>query len=112
MADIVDPTTRSRMMAGIRSGNTKPELTIRKALHRLGLRYRLHTKGVPGRPDMVFASRKATVFVHGCFWHGHDCRYFRMPTTRPEFWTAKIRANQKRDMVVSELLAEDGWRQL
>lgn len=112
MADIVDPATRSRMMAGIKSGNTKPELTIRKALHRLGLRYSLHSKKVPGRPDMVFTSRKAAVFVHGCFWHGHDCRFFKRPSTRPEFWLGKIAANQKRDAVVTEMLRERGWRQL
>ncbi len=112
MADIVDPATRSRMMAGIRSGNTKPELTIRKALHRLGFRYSLHSKKVPGRPDIVFTSRHAAVFVHGCFWHGHDCRFFKLPTTRPEFWMAKINANRKRDVVVKAALAEEGWRQL
>jgi DNA mismatch endonuclease (patch repair protein) len=100
------------MMAGIRSANTKPEVTIRKALHGLGFRYRLHAKNVPGRPDIVFPSRRAAVFVHGCFWHGHSCRFFRMPTTRPEFWKAKIAANQKRDVVVSEKLTEAGWRQL
>lgn len=100
------------MMAGIRSGNTKPELTIRKALHRLGFRYSLHSKKVPGRPDLVFTSRKSAVFVHGCFWHGHDCRFFKMPTTRPEFWLVKINANRKRDVVVAEKLREAGWRQL
>ena len=112
MADIVDPATRSRMMAGIRSANTKPELTIRHALYRLGLRYRLHSKKVPGRPDMVFASHRAAIFVHGCFWHGHDCSFFRMPTTRPEFWLAKITANRKRDAQVATALSEAGWRQL
>lgn len=100
------------MMAGIRSTNTKPELTIRRALHSLGLRYRLHSKNVPGRPDMVFKAQHAAVFIHGCFWHGHDCPFFRMPTTRPEFWGAKIAANKKRDVVVSTALAEAGWRQL
>lgn len=99
-------------MAGIRSGNTKPELTIRKALHRLGLRYVLHSKNVPGRPDLVFPSRKAAIFVHGCFWHGHDCRYFRMPTTRPEFWAAKISANRNRDATVAAQLEAKGWRSL
>lgn len=112
MADIVDPITRSRMMAGIRSGNTKPELTIRKGLHRLGLRYRLHSNSAAGKPDLIFARHKAAVFIHGCFWHGHDCRFFRMPATRPEFWTKKIAANQRRDAVVSAMLAQDGWRQL
>lgn len=112
MADIVDSATRSRMMAGIRSKNTKPELTIRRGLHRLGLRYRLHGTNVPGRPDMVFASYRAAVFVHGCFWHGHDCPLFRMPSTRQEFWAAKIAANRKRDATVSHALTEAGWRQL
>jgi DNA mismatch endonuclease (patch repair protein) len=101
------------MMAGIRSGNTKPELIIRKALHRLGLRYTLHSKHVPGgKPDLAFPSRRAAIFVHGCFWHGHDCRFFKMPSTRPEFWTAKITANRKRDTAVAEKLEQAGWRQL
>ena len=100
------------MMAGIRSTNTKPELTIRRGLHWLGFRYRLHARDVAGRPDMVFRAARATVFVHGCFWHGHDCSFFRMPQTRPEFWLAKITANRKRDAVVSAALAEAGWRQL
>ena len=72
MPDIVDSTTRSRMMAGIRSTNTRPELTIRKALHAAGFRYRLHPRDVPGKPDMAFARYRAAVFVNGCFWHGHD----------------------------------------
>lgn len=112
MADIVDPATRSRMMAGIRSGNTKPELAVRKALHRLGFRYRLHAINAPGRPDLVFPSRHAAVFVNGCFWHGHDCRFFRMPATRQEFWMTKIAANRRRDVIVSERLTQAGWRQL
>jgi DNA mismatch endonuclease (patch repair protein) len=100
------------MMAGIRGRNTRPELSIRKALHRAGLRYRLHSAQVPGRPDVVFPSRKAAVFIHGCFWHGHDCRFFRLPGTRREFWEAKINRNRDRDALVSAQLADAGWRQL
>lgn len=112
MPDVVDPATRSRMMSGIRGTNTKPELTIRRALHRQGLRYRLHAKDVPGKPDLVFRAWRAAVFINGCFWHGHDCRFFRMPQTRPEFWQSKITSNRKRDAVVSAALADAGWRQL
>ena len=112
MVDIVDPKTRSRMMAGIRSTNTKPELTIRRALHRKGLRYRVHSKAIPGRPDLVFPRYRAVVFIHGCFWHGHECSFFRMPSTRPDFWNSKIMTNRKRDERVRTALADAGWRQL
>lgn len=98
-------------MSGIRGTNTRPEISVRKALHRAGLRYRLHGAKVPGKPDIVFASRRAAVFVHGCFWHGHDCRFFRMPGTRREFWEAKIRRNRDRDAMVSAQLAGAQWRQ-
>jgi DNA mismatch endonuclease (patch repair protein) len=112
MADVVTPAVRSRMMAGIRSTNTRPEMAIRKALHRRGFRYRLHAAGVPGRPDMVFPRYRAAVFVNGCFWHGHDCRFFRLPGTRTEFWRAKIARNRRRDADVAAMLAKAGWRQL
>jgi DNA mismatch endonuclease (patch repair protein) len=112
MPDIVDPATRSRMMAGIRAKNTRPELAIRRALHRRGYRYVLHSPLVPGKPDLVFPARRAVIFVHGCFWHGHDCRYFKMPSTRPEFWGQKIRRNVARDVEVRELLKRQGWRHL
>ena len=91
--DIVTAQERSRMMAGIRGKNTKPELAIRSALHRLGIRFRLHDKGLPGKPDLVFPKYRAVVLVHGCFWHGHDCHLFRWPKTRSEFWRHKIGAN-------------------
>lgn len=100
------------MMSGIRATNTKPELAIRRALHRKGFRYVLHRRNVPGCPDLVFPSRRAVVFVHGCFWHGHDCRFFRPPQTRPDFWRNKIARNRARDEIVREQLAEAGWRQL
>jgi len=112
VADIVDPETRSRMMSGIRGKDTKPELLIRKGLHRLGFRYRLHVKGLPGKPDLVFPKYKAVIFVNGCFWHGHDCHLFKPPSTRPEFWKEKIKKNRKRDTDVIESLQESGWRTL
>lgn len=98
------------MMAGIRGKNTKPEIVLRKGLHRRGFRYRLHCADVPGKPDLVFRSRRAAIFVHGCFWHGHDCAYFRMPGTRPEFWQKKIESNRRRDLVVAQQLKSAGWR--
>jgi len=98
------------MMARIRAKDTKPEMFVRRALHAAGYRYSLHSRKLPGRPDLVMRKHRAVVFVHGCFWHGHDCRYFRLPGTRTEFWAAKIEANRARDArAVSELL-EAGWR--
>jgi DNA mismatch endonuclease (patch repair protein) len=112
MADIVDAATRSRMMSGIRSKNTKPEVAIRKAIHRQGLRFRIHSSDLPGKPDMVFPAARAAIFVNGCFWHGHDCKYFRLPSTRPEFWAMKIAANKARDLLVRKKLDEADWRHL
>ncbi|NEJ82064.1 DNA mismatch endonuclease Vsr [Rhizobium leguminosarum] len=111
MTDIVDPTTRSRMMAGIKGKNTKPELVLRRALHGLGLRFRLHNRKIRGMPDLVFPKFKAVVFVHGCFWHRHSgCRYATTPSTRPEFWQTKFAANVARDTAVKTALLESGWR--
>ena len=112
MADIVDPATRSRMMAGIKGKNTKPEIKLRKALHRAGFRYRLHPSRVPGKPDIVLPKWNAAIFVHGCFWHGHDCPLFRLPGTRTEFWKNKIDRNRARDQEVRESLIAAGWRHL
>lgn len=110
MADVVDQPTRSRMMAGIKGVNTDPELRLRRALHRLGLRFRLHRRDLPGRPDIVFPACRAVVFVHGCFWHRHDnCRYATTPTTRADFWAAKFKANVERDRRNLANLAEQGW---
>lgn len=100
------------MMSGIRAKNTRPELALRKALHARGFRYRLHSAGVPGKPDIVLPRYRAAVFVHGCFWHGHDCHLFRLPKTRTDFWREKIGRNQTRDAIVTGELAEQGWRQL
>ena len=110
MPDIVSPETRSRMMAGIRGGNTKPELVLRRGLHALGFRFRLHARELPGRPDMVFPCHRAALFAHGCFWHGHDCPLFRLPSTRREFWQEKIESNRQRDAAAEAALLAGGWR--
>ena len=110
MADVVTPDVRSRMMSGIRGTHTKPELIIRREIHRLGFRYRLHERSLPGKPDLVFPRWKAVLFVHGCFWHGHDCHLFRLPATRPDFWRTKIERNRVVDRRSEVALAERGWR--
>jgi len=111
VTDIVDKQTRSRMMAGIRGKDTKPEVALRLALHARGFRYRLHVKDVFGRPDLVFPKHHVTIFVHGCFWHRHeDCRYTTIPSTRPEFWQAKFQANIARDRAILAALLKSGWR--
>lgn len=111
MTDIVNSETRSRMMSRIRSKDTSPELALRKALHARGFRYRLHSRRVMGRPDLVIYRHNVVVFVHGCFWHRHeDCRFTTFPATRPEFWQAKFDANVRRDREVREFLAKEGRR--
>ncbi|MBI2383943.1 MAG: DNA mismatch endonuclease Vsr [Gammaproteobacteria bacterium] len=111
----MDSLTRERrswLMSRIRSEDTKPELTIRHALHREGLRFRLHVKNLPGRPDLVFASRRKVIFVHGCFWHGHACKRNKMPKSRVAFWREKIATNRTRDAAVRRRLRKLGWRVL
>jgi len=98
------------MMSGIRSANTKPEMVLRRALHALGFRYRLHERNLPGKPDIYLPRYKAVVFVHGCFWHGHDCPLFKVPATRPEFWLAKIERNRAIDNRNEQALSALGWR--
>ncbi len=110
MADVVSAAVRSRMMAGIRGTNTKPELILRKGLHAQGFRFRLHDKGLPGKPDIVFPRYRAVIFAHGCFWHGHDCHLFKWPSTRPEFWQQKIGRNREVDARSEAALADAGWR--
>jgi DNA mismatch endonuclease (patch repair protein) len=100
------------MMSGIRSRNTRPELQIRKGLHALGFRFRLHDRTLAGSPDLVFKQYRAVIFVHGCFWHGHGCHLFKTPRTRPDFWSQKIARNRARDEQVDALLAALGWRRL
>jgi DNA mismatch endonuclease Vsr len=97
-------------MSGIKGKNTKPEIRVRKALYSRGFRYRLHVKGLPGKPDIVFGKRKAVIFIHGCFWHGHDCHLFKWPSTRQEFWRQKINRNREKDAESEALLSEAGWR--
>lgn len=112
LPDVVDAATRSRMMAGIRGKDTRPEMILRRGLHARGFRFRLHDKRLPGSPDLVFPGRHAVLFVHGCFWHGHDCHLFRLPATRQEFWRAKIEGNVIRDAAAEDALVATGWRVL
>jgi len=111
MADIVPAEVRSRMMAGIRGTNTKPELLLRKGLHAQGFRFRLHDAALPGKPDIVLPRYRAVILAHGCFWHGHDCHLFKWPSTRPEFWRTKIGRNREVDARTDAALAEAGWRE-
>jgi DNA mismatch endonuclease (patch repair protein) len=110
MADVVSREVRSRIMSGIRAKDTKPELVVRRGLHRRGFRYRLHDRKLPGKPDLVLRKYRAVVFVHGCFWHGHDCHLFKQPKTEPDFWSSKIEANKQRDERAYEQLAAEGIR--
>lgn len=113
MVDIVDAETRSRMMRSIRGKDTKPELLLRHALHARGFRYRLHQKGLPGRPDLVFPKYRAAVFVHGCFWHRHPgCPKATTPATREDFWQKKFAENTARDRRNIDQLQSAGWRVL
>jgi len=97
-------------MAGIRGKDTKPELVLRRGLHAAGFRFRLHVRDLPGKPDMVFPKWRAVLFAHGCFWHGHDCHLFRIPSSRREFWETKIARNRVVDAASSNALQESGWR--
>jgi DNA mismatch endonuclease (patch repair protein) len=110
VTDVVDKATRSRMMAGIRGTNTRPEFVVRKIVHRLGYRFRLHDAKLPGKPDLVLARHSAVIFVHGCFWHGHGCSLFKWPSTRQAFWQGKISGNKDRDVRTLRTLRGDGWR--
>ena len=112
MTDIEDKEKRSRMMAGIKGKESKPELMIRKALFARGFRYKLHDKSLPGKPDMVFPKYRAVIQVNGCFWHRHDCHIFKWPKSRTEFWKAKITGNVERDRRNINLLEEQGWQVL
>jgi DNA mismatch endonuclease, patch repair protein len=112
MPDVHSKEARSRNMAAIRSKNTKPELMVRRILFARGFRYRLHKKDLPGRPDIVLPKHRALVFVHGCFFHGHECPTFKWPLTRQRFWKAKIDGNRLRDERALELLRAGGWRTL
>lgn len=112
MADVLTAAQRSFNMSRIRGQDTKPELAIRRGLHALGLRFRLHVRELPGRPDLVFPKYGAAVFVHGCFWHGHNCAMFHLPATRRDFWSGKISGNREHDKQAIFALRAEGWRVL
>ena len=113
MVDIVSSAVRSRMMGGIGRADTQPELIVRSYLHAIGLRFRLYDRRLPGSPDLVFASRRTAVFIHGCFWHQHPgCWFAATPSTRTEFWQGKFAANRARDAAVSHRLTALGWQEL
>jgi len=110
MTDVLTPEQRTRCMSAIKGKNTKPELVVRSTAHRLGYRFRLHSRDLPGKPDLVFPARKKVVFVHGCFWHQHPhCRYATRPATRKEFWAEKLDGNRQRDIRVQTELRQIGW---
>lgn len=98
MADVHTKEIRSKNMRAIKSKNTKPELILRRELHRRGFRFRLHDKSLPGKPDLVLKKYRTAIFIHGCFWHMHDCRFFRLPKTNSEFWKEKLISNVERDV--------------
>ena len=110
MADTITPSRRSDNMRRIRAKHTHPEMVVRKLLYSLGYRYRLHAKDLPGKPDVVFRSKKQAIFIHGCFWHQHDqCRAGRLPASRPEYWVPKLGRNVERDRDHTEQLIGAGW---
>lgn len=111
--DTLSPQERSERMRRVRGKDTKPEMAVRRLVHRLGFRYRLHDRKLPGQPDMVFAAKKSVIFVHGCFWHRHkDCASCRLPKSRLEFWKPKLEENRKRDSRNERKLRREGWRVL
>lgn len=110
MTDTVSREVRHRMMSGIKGKNTGPEILVRKFLHEQGFRYRIQRRDLPGRPDIVLPKHSAVVFVHGCFWHGHNCHLFKVPATRTEWWREKIETNRARDDRAIGTLLNLGWR--
>ena len=113
MTDIVPSSKRSEMMSGIKAKDTKPELLVRKALFSQGFRFRLHSKHLLGSPDIVLPKHRVVIFVHGCFWHHHlSCKYSRIPASRVDFWSTKLKANAARDAKVQRELLNQGWRVL
>jgi DNA mismatch endonuclease (patch repair protein) len=110
MADVLTQKQRQLNMSRIRGRDAKPEMLVHRGLHARGFRYRLQDRKLPGRPDLVFTRYNAMVFVHGCFWHGHDCPMFKLPVTRQELWMTKIASNRARDARATAALLELGWR--
>lgn len=110
MADIFDKASRSYIMSQIRGKNTKPEILVRRYLHSLGFRFRLHDNRLPGTPDIILPKYKTVIFVHGCFWHGHEnCRYANIPKTRTKWWMEKFSRNKENDKKAVKLLKKEGW---
>ncbi len=111
MADVHDKETRSYNMSRIKGKNTKPEMLVRRYLHANGFRYRLHVKGMPGKPDIVLPKYKTVIFVHGCFWHGHEgCKYYVVPKTRTDWWLNKINGNIANDAKANKAIKKEGWK--
>lgn len=111
--DTVTRQRRSEIMSRVRPTDTRPEMVVRRLVHGLGYRYRLHGQKLPGRPDLVFAARRKVIFVHGCFWHRHPgCRLARTPKSRVNFWRAKLDGNRERDLLKQRELADLGWQSL
>ncbi|WP_081745321.1 very short patch repair endonuclease [Pseudomonas sp. URIL14HWK12:I7] len=109
--DIVSPEKRSKMMSNVKGKDTKPELVVRRLCHNMGLRYRLHQKHLPGKPDLVFPKHKLCIFVHGCFWHRHPgCKHASTPKSRLDFWLPKLKKNVERDLDAQQALLLLGWR--
>jgi DNA mismatch endonuclease (patch repair protein) len=110
MTDVLSREQRTLNMSRIKGKDTKPEMLLRRGLHALGFRYQLHRRELPGCPDLVFPRYRAAIFVHGCFWHRHECRLFKVPETRTEFWRKKIWQNYERDQEAVKALRHEGWR--
>jgi len=111
VTDVFTPQKRSEVMGRVKQKNTGAELRVRKLLTRMGCRYRLHRRDLPGSPDVAMPGRKAAVFVHGCFWHGHDCpRGARAPKANAAYWSAKLARNRERDARAESALRDLGWR--
>lgn len=108
--DFMSPEKRSKIMSSIRSKDTQPELMIRRLIHSMGYRYRLHNKKLPGKPDLTFSSRRKVIFVHGCFWHQHkECGHGKVPTSRVDYWKPKLEKNVKRDIENQKKISAAGW---
>jgi DNA mismatch endonuclease, patch repair protein len=112
MVDVHSREARRRNMAAIRAKDTRPEMLVRRSLHAVGVRFRLHSRDLPGRPDIVLPKHRAVIFINGCFFHGHSCSYFRWPATRAKFWRTKIAGNRERDVRNRSQLIDQGWRVL
>lgn len=110
MADHLSPVERSAQMARVHSADTGPEMAVRRMVHAMGFRYRLHAADLPGKPDLVFRSLRKVIFVHGCFWHGHGCRAGRnRPASRQDYWLRKLEGNAARDRANARKLRREGW---